>query len=64
MSSTFQSFDHNKKEWKMSKYVNQMLEILKDMSKNISRMEARMKGLWVQMIEILDKQSNVILEIK
>ena len=48
----------------MSKHVNQMLEILKDMSKNISRMEARMKGLWVQTIEILDKQSNVILEIK
>ena len=41
-----------------------MSKILKDMSKSIARMEARLQDSWDQMIEFLDKQSNVILEIK
>ena len=41
-----------------------MLEILKDMSKSIAKMEARIQDSWDQMIEDLYKQSNVILEIK
>ena len=41
-----------------------MLEIVKDMYKSIARMEAMMQDLWDQMIEVLDEQSNVILEIK
>ena len=41
-----------------------MLDITKDMSKSIARMEAKMQDTWDQMIEILDKESNVILEIK
>ena len=41
-----------------------MLDITKDMSKSIVRMEARMQDLWDQMIEVLDKHSNVVLEIK
>ena len=41
-----------------------MLDITKDMSKSIARMEAKMQDTWDQMIEVLDKQSNVILEIK
>ena len=40
-----------------------MLDITKDMSKSIARMEAKMQDTWDQMIEVLDKQSNVILEI-
>ena len=48
----------------MSEIVNQMLDITKNMSKSIARMEARMQNSWDQMIEVLDKQSNVILEIK
>ena len=40
--------------------VNQMLNITKDMSKSI----ARMQDSWDQMTEVLDKQSNIILEIK
>ena len=44
----------------MPENVNQMLNITKDMSKSI----ARMQDLWDQMIEVLDKQSNIILEIK
>ena len=41
-----------------------MLEIVKDMYKSIARMEAMMQDLWDQMIEVLDEQSNVVLEIK
>ena len=37
-----------------------MLEIVKDMSKTI----ARMQDLWDQMIEVFDKQSNIRLELK
>ena len=37
-----------------------MLDITKDMSKSI----ARVQDSWDQMIEVLDKQSNVLLEIK
>ena len=48
----------------MSRHVNGMSKILKDMSKSIARMEARLQDSWDQMIEFLDKQSNVILEIK
>ena len=48
----------------MSKIVNRMLDITKDMSKTIARMEAKMQDLWDQMIEVLDKQSNVLLELK
>ena len=48
----------------MSEIVNRMLDITKDMSKSIARMEAKMQDTWDQMIEILDKESNVILEIK
>ena len=44
----------------MPENVNQMLNITKDMSKSI----ARMQDSWDQMIEVLDKQSNIILEIK
>ena len=48
----------------MSEHVNQMLEIVKDISKSIARMKTRMQDLWGQMIEVIDNQSNVILEIK
>ena len=48
----------------MSKIVNWMLDIIKDMSKTIARMEAKMQDSWDQMIEVLDKQSNVLLELK
>ena len=41
-----------------------MLEIVKDMYNSIARMEEMMQDLWDQMIEVLDEQSNVILEIK
>ena len=41
-----------------------MLDITKDMSKSIARMEAKMQDTWDQMIEVLDKQSNVLLELK
>ena len=41
-----------------------MLDIIKDMSKTIARMEAKMQDSWDQMIEVLDKQSNVLLELK
>ena len=44
----------------MRENVNQMLNITKDMSKSI----ARMQDSWDQMTEVLDKQSNIILEIK
>ena len=48
----------------MPKIVNQTLEITKDMSKSIARMEAKMQDSWDKMIEVLDKQSNVVLDIK
>ena len=54
MSSTYQSFNL-KEQWTISEHDNGMLEILRDMSKSIARM---------QDLEVLDKQSNVILEIK
>ena len=44
----------------MLEIVNRILDITKDMSKSI----ARMQDSWDQMIEVLDKQSNVLLEIK
>ena len=44
--------------------VNQMLDNTKDMSKSIAMMEAKMQDWWDQMIEVIDKQSNVLLEIK
>ena len=44
----------------MSKGITHMLEIVKDMSKSI----ARMQDSWDQMIEVLDKQSNILLELK
>jgi len=55
------SVNHSKQrmDQSMSKIVNRMLDITKDMPKSI----ARVQDLWDQMIEILDKQSNVILEI-
>ena len=59
MSSQYQSFNL-KEQQTMSKHVNQMLEIVKDMSKSI----ARMQDSWDQTIEVLDKQSNVLLEMK
>ena len=48
----------------MSEIANRMLDITKDMSKSIARMEAKMQDSWDQMIEVLDKQSNVLLELK
>ena len=50
----------------MLEIVNQMLDNTKDMSKSIARMEAKMQDWWDQMIEVIDidKQSNVLLEIK
>ena len=48
----------------MSEIVNRMLDFTKDMSKSIARMEAKMQDSWNQMIEVLDKQSNVLLELK
>ena len=59
MSSLYQSFNL-KEQQTMSKHVNQMLKIVKDMSKSI----ARMQDSWDQTIEVLDKQSNVLLEMK
>ena len=44
----------------MSEIVNQIIDITKDMSKSIERMQ----DSWDQMIEVLDKQSIVILELK
>ena len=43
----------------MSKIVNQMSDVTRDMSKRI----VRMQDSWFQMVEILDKSSNEILEI-
>ena len=49
----------------MLEIVNQMLDITKDMSKRIVRMQDRMHDSGHQiMFKILDKQSNEILEIK
>ena len=59
MSSQYQSFNL-KEQQTMSKHVNQMLKIVKDMSKSI----ARMQDSWDQTIEVLDKQSNLLLEMK
>ena len=59
MSSLYQSFNL-KEQQTMSKNVNQMLKIVKDMSKSI----ARMQDSWDQTIEVLDKQSNLLLEMK
>ena len=59
MSNLYQSFNLEEQQT-MSEHVNQMLEIVKDMSKSI----ARMQDSWDQMIEFLDKQSNVLLEMK
>ena len=54
------SVNHSKQRMEsMSKIVNRMLDITKNMSKSI----AMMQDSWDQMIEVLDKQSNVILEI-
>ena len=59
MSSSYQSFNPEEQQT-MLEHVNQMLEIVKDISKSI----ARMQDSWDQMIEVLDKQSIVILELK
>ena len=59
MSSSYQSFNPEEQQT-MLENVNQMLEIVKDISKSI----ARMQDSWDQMIEVLDKQSIVILELK
>ena len=59
MSSSYQSFNPEDQQT-MLEHVNQMLEIVKDISKSI----ARMQDSWDQMIEVLDKQSIVILELK
>ena len=48
----------------MSEIVNRMLDFTKDMSKSIARMEGKLQYSWNQMIEVLDKQSNVLLELK
>ena len=60
MTSPYQSFNLEEQQT-MSENVNWMLEILKDMSKSIPKMEAKMQDSWYQIIEVLDKQSNVIL---
>ena len=59
MSSSYQSFNPEEQRT-MSEHVNHMLEIVKDMSKSI----ARMQDSWDQMIEVLDKQFNILLELK
>ena len=59
MSNPYQSFDPEEQQT-MSEHVNKMLEILKDMSKSIARMQASKD----QIIDFLDKQSSVISEIK
>ena len=63
MSSSYQSFNPEDQQT-MLEHVNHMLEIVKDISKSIERMEARMQDSWDQMIEVLDKQSIEILELK
>ena len=60
MTSPYQSFNLEEQQT-MSEHINWMLEILKDMSKSIPKMEAKMQDIWYQIIEVLDKQSNVIL---
>ena len=59
MSSSYQSFNPEEQQT-MLEHVNHMLEIVKDISQSI----ARMQDSWDQMIEVLDKQSIVILELK
>ena len=63
MTSPYQSFNFEEQQT-MSEHVNRMLEILKDMSKSIPKMEVKMQDSWYQIIEVLDEQSNVILQIK
>ena len=41
-----------------------MLDILKNMSRRIVEMKARMQDSCDQMVEVLNKRSNEILEIK
>ena len=59
MSNPYQSFDPEEQQT-MSEHVNRMLEILKDMSKSIARMQDSKD----QIIEFLDKQSSVIWKSK
>ena len=59
MSSLYQIFNLEEQRT-MSELVNYMSEIVKDMSKSI----ARMQDLWNQMIEVFNKQSNILLELK
>ena len=59
MSSSYQSFNPEEQQT-MLEHVNHMLEIVKDISQSI----ARMQDSWDQMIEVLDKQSIEILELK
>ena len=59
MSSLYQIFNTEEQQTMLER-VNHMLEIVKDMSKII----VRMQDSWDQMIEVLDKQSNVLLELK
>ena len=59
MSSLYQIFNPEEQRT-MSELVNYMSEIVKDMSKSI----ARMQDLWNQMIEVFNKQSNILLELK
>ena len=59
MSSSYQSLNPEEQQT-MLEHVNHMLEIVKDIFKSI----ARMQDSWDQMIEVLDKQSIVILELK
>ena len=60
MTSPYQNFNLEKQQI-MLEHVNRTLEILKDMSKSIPKMEAKMQDSWYQIIEVLDKRSNVIL---
>ena len=59
MSSLYQIFNTEEQQTMLER-VNHMLETVKDMSKSI----VRMQDSWDQMIEILDKQSNMLLELK
>ena len=59
MSSLYQIFNTEEQQTMLER-VNHMLEIVKDMSKSI----ARMQDSWDQMIEVLDKQFNILLELK
>ncbi|KAF3967722.1 hypothetical protein CMV_008311 [Castanea mollissima] len=69
MSSTGQSFSPEEQRT-ISKHVNGMLEIHKDMSKSIARMEAMIQDSWDQMIKRIktkerkqkSKRSQVLLK--